>query len=567
MLNTKKRKSLSNPLKTGDFGKAVFFLLFLMLLASTYRCANIREPMGGPIDSIPPVLLDEQPPNLSTNFSAKKVVLTFDEFIRINNVSREISISPDMEAFPQFKVKRKQLEIEFPDSLAENTTYLINFGRAIADNNEGNPLLDYTYVFSTGDNIDSLSISGTVINAQTNEPEPLISVILIPTSQDSTFGKRKANIFSTTDSLGNFKLNYLRSDDYRIYALKEQNNDRIYNSPEEWIGFLPDSISLNSDTSNIILWTSKETPENFRILDRKIEPKGSISLRFNLPLEDPKIKITDPDSLDLTKIVHYNRQRDSATIWVADMGFDSIKMQVFSSDSLMDSLLIRRPSSDRYNRNIILTNNLESNKVNRIKHLALYSSAPLSMLDRSKIALLEDSVAVTNFQLLRDSIDNRNLLLRYNWKPKANYELVLDDGALLGYFEEKNERILFRFTMDENDRYGHLSLNIEVPDSIGQYIIELIDDNGTKIYDETIINSSQKLEYKNYLEGRYRVRIIYDSNKNGKWDPGSLKNKIQPERVWYYDKVFNIRPNWEQEETIRIPNENNPHQLLPYRKR
>ena len=523
--------------------------------------------MGGPIDSIPPVLLDEQPPNLSTNFSAKKVVLTFDEFIRINNVSREISISPDMEAFPQFKVKRKQLEIEFPDSLAENTTYLINFGRAIADNNEGNPLLDYTYVFSTGDNIDSLSISGTVINAQTNEPEPLISVILIPTSQDSTFGKRKANIFSTTDSLGNFKLNYLRSDDYRIYALKEQNNDRIYNSPEEWIGFLPDSISLNSDTSNIILWTSKETPENFRILDRKIEPKGSISLRFNLPLEDPKIKITDPDSLDLTKIVHYNRQRDSATIWVADMGFDSIKMQVFSSDSLMDSLLIRRPSSDRYNRNIILTNNLESNKVNRIKHLALYSSAPLSMLDRSKIALLEDSVAVTNFQLLRDSIDNRNLLLRYNWKPKANYELVLDDGALLGYFEEKNERILFRFTMDENDRYGHLSLNIEVPDSIGQYIIELIDDNGTKIYDETIINSSQKLEYKNYLEGRYRVRIIYDSNKNGKWDPGSLKNKIQPERVWYYDKVFNIRPNWEQEETIRIPNENNPHQLLPYRKR
>lgn len=567
MLNTKKRKSLSNPLKTGDFGKAVFFLLFLMLLASTYRCANIREPMGGPIDSIPPVLLDEQPPNLSTNFSAKKVVLTFDEFIRINNVSREISISPDMEAFPQFKVKRKQLEIEFPDSLAENTTYLINFGRAIADNNEGNPLLDYTYVFSTGDNIDSLSISGTVINAQTNEPEPLISVILIPTSQDSTFGKRKANIFSTTDSLGNFKLNYLRSDDYRIYALKEQNNDRIYNSPEEWIGFLPDSISLNSDTSNIILWTSKETPENFRILDRKIEPKGSISLRFNLPLEDPKIKITDPDSLDLTKIVHYNRQRDSATIWVADMGFDSIKMQVFSSDSLMDSLLIRRPSSDRYNRNIILTNNLESNKVNRIKHLALYSSAPLSMLDRSKIALLEDSVAVTNFQLLRDSIDNRNLLLRYNWKPKANYELVLDDGALLGYFEEKNERILFRFTMDENDRYGHLSLNIEVPDSIGQYIIELIDDNGTKIYDETIINSSQKLEYKNYLEGRYRVRIIYDSNKNGKWDPGNLKNKIQPERVWYYDKVFNIRPNWEQEETIRIPNENNPHQLLPYRKR
>lgn len=568
MLNTKKRKSLSNPSKSGYFGKSAFFLLFLMLLASTYRCANIREPMGGPIDSIPPVLLNENPPNFSTNFSAKEVVLTFDEFIRLNSASKEISISPDMDVFPQFKVRRKQLEIAFPDSLAENTTYLINFGRAIADNNEGNPLLDYTYVFSTGDNIDSLSISGKVINAHTNEPEPLISVILIPTSQDSIFGKRKANIFSTTDSSGNFKLNYLRSDDYRIYALKEQNNDRIYNSAEEWIGFLPDSISLHSDTSNIMLWTSKETPENFRVLERKIEPKGSITLRFNIPLEDPTITITDPDSLDLTKVVRFNRQRDSATMWLADMSFDSIKMHLFSADSLMEHLLIRRPSSDRYNRSIILTNNLDLGKVNRVKHLQLYSSAPLSMLDRSKITLLEDSVAVTNFQLLRDSVDNRNLLLRYNWKPKVNYDLVLDDGALLGYFEEKNERILFRFTMDENDRFGHLSLNIEVPDSTGgQYIVELIDDNYTKVYNETIINSSQRLEYKNYLEGRYKVRIIYDSNKNGKWDPGNLKTKVQPERIWYYDKVFNIRPNWEQEEIIRIPDKNSPPQILPYQKR
>jgi len=523
--------------------------------------------MGGPIDSIPPVLLDEQPPNLSTNFSAKKVVLTFDEFIRLNNASKEISISPDMDVFPQFKVKRKQLEIEFPDSLAENTTYLMNFGRAISDNNEGNPLLDYTYVFSTGDNIDSLSISGRVINALTNEPEPLISVILFPISQDSIFGKRKANIFSTTDSSGNFKLNYLRSDTYRIYALKEQNNDRIYNNPEEWIGFLRDSIALNSDTANIILWTSKETPENFRILDRKIEPKGSIALRFNKPLDEPKIKITHPDSLDLTKIVRFSQRRDSAILWLADMGFDSIKMQVFSGDTLMDSLLLRRPSVDRYNRNIVLTNNLELSKVNRIKHLELYSSAPLSMLDRSKITLNEDSTAITNYQLLRDSNDNRKLLLRYNWKPKVNYELNLEDGALLGYFEEKNERIVFRFTMDENDRFGHLSLNIETPDSTGQYIVELIDDKNTKIYNETIINTSQKIEYKNYLEGRYKVRIVYDSNKNGKWDPGNLKNKIQPEKIWYYDKVFNIRPNWEQEEIIRIPENSGPPQVLPYIKR
>lgn len=567
MQNTPNRKSLADLRKTGDFGKSVFFVLFLLLLGSTFRCANIQQPMGGPIDSIPPVILEEHPKNLSTRFSERKITLTFDEFIKLNNASKEISISPDMDQFPEFKVKRKQLEIVLPDSLAENTTYLINFGRAIADNNEGNPLLDYTYVFSTGDKIDSLSISGKVINAFTNEPEPLVSVILFPISQDSLFGKRKANIFTTTDSSGNFKLNYLRSDKYRIYSLKEQNNDRIYNSPEEQIGFLRDSIHLQADTSNITLWTSKESPDKFRVMDRKIEPKGSIALQFNKPLDNPSIKITDPDSLDRTKVVHYNQKRDSATLWLANMGFDSLKMQIFSADSILDSVLIRRPSNDRYNRSIIVTNNLNMAKVNRTNHLALYASAPLSMLDRSKIVLTEDSVMVSNFQILRDSVDARKLLMRYNWKANKNYDLVLEQGALIGNFAEENERILFRFTLDENDRFGHLSFNFELPDTTAQYIVELIDEKNTKTHHTTLLHSAQKIEYKNYLEGKYRVRIIYDQNKNGKWDPGSLNNKTQPERIWYYDKVFNIRPNWEQEEIIRIPGDNSPVQILPYIKR
>lgn len=562
MQNTKNEKTLLNLKKTRKFGKASFFVLFLILLGSTFRCANIQQPMGGPKDSIPPVLLNELPQNLKTNFSERKIVLTFDEFIKLNNASREISISPEMDRLPLFKVKRKQLEIELPDSLSENTTYVMNFGKAIADNNEGNPLLNYTYVFSTGDKIDSLSISGRVINARTNEPEPLVSVILLPTSQDSLFGKRKANIFATTDSSGNFKLNYLREDSYRIYALKEQNNDRIYNSPEEWIGFLPDSIRLQSDTTNIILWTSKENPEKFRILDRKIEPNGKIVMQFNKSLDEPMVRITDPDSLDATKVVLFNQKRDSASIWLADLSFDSLKMTVFSADSLLDSTLIRRPRGDRYNRNIIVTNNLDRNTVNRTRHLSLFTSVPVSLLDRSKITLTEDSVRITNYQLLRDSVDSRNLLIRYNWRPNKNYELNLEESALIGHFEEKNLRILTRFTLDENDRYGHLSLKFDLPDSSSQFIIELIDEKNTEIYHETLISSPQKIEYKNYLEGKYRVRIIYDSNKNGVWDPGDLKNKIQPEKIWYYDKVFNIRPNWEQEETIQIPPEESPRQVL-----
>src|SRR5690606_8968802 len=137
MHNITSLKNASNQTKTGRIGKWAFFALIFGVLASTINCANIQQPTGGPRDSIPPKLLSELPSNLSTNFTAQKVVLTFDEFIRLSNPTREISISPDMDRFPEFKANRRNLEITLPDSLAENTTYVINFGRAIADNNEG----------------------------------------------------------------------------------------------------------------------------------------------------------------------------------------------------------------------------------------------------------------------------------------------------------------------------------------------------------------------------------------------------------------------------------------------
>lgn len=563
MRTIKKQENVLKSLKQANFGKSLFFLIFGILLLSTFNCANIQQPMGGPRDSIPPKILAQQPQNLTTNFQDRKIVITFDEFIRLNNPNKEVSISPDMETFPKITAKRKQLEIELPETLEENTTYVMNFGKAIVDNNEGNALENFTYVFSTGDKIDSLSISGKVINGFSNEPEMQISVLLIPIAQDSIFGKKKANIFTTTDSSGNFKLNYLRPDTYKIYALKEQNNDRIFNSPDEWIGFLQDSIVLKNDTTGIELITFNETPGQFRIQDRNLDQKGILGLKFNQPLFQPRIEITYPDSLDNKKIIQYNRTKDSAYVWLPSLTFDSIKIKVYEDQTLLDSTLLRRPLGDKYNRNIFLASNLGNNKVNKIKHVQLVGSYPISVVDKGKIKLMEDSVEVTNYQLARDSTDNRNLTLRYNWKAKKNYELTLDESAVLSSFGDKNERISFKFTLDETDRYGDLSLNVQLPDSGQQYIIELIDELGIKILEQSIITENQKISFVNILEGKYRIRVIYDTNKNGRWDSGKLDEKRMPEKIWYYDKTFNIRPNWEQEETIKIPSINAPQQILP----
>lgn len=538
--------------------------LFLAVISSTIRCANIQQPTGGPRDTIPPQLLVEYPTNLSTNFSERRIVLSFDEFVKLNNPSREISISPEMETFPEVVVRRRDVEITLPDSLAENTTYVINFGKAIADNNEGNPFENYSYVFSTGDAIDSLSISGRVFDAKTNEPVLEASVILIPVSQDSTFGKRKANIFATTDSSGNFKLNYLREDQYRIYALQEQNNDRIYNSPEEGIAFLKDSLDLQADTAGILLWLSVQNPEELRIMDRQIESNGRIFIRFNRPLNDPTIRITHPEELNETKQLLYNSTQDTAFMWVSDLTFDSIKFEIREGDIIRDSLLIRRPAGDRYNRAITITNNLNRMMVNNVKHLQLFSNTPIKSLDRNKIILYEDSVKVTNYRLEQDSINHLQYGVRYNWKSNKSYILSLEEGAFEGYFEEENPVTNFTFTRDDGDRYGHLTLTFKLPsDSVSQYLLEFMDEANTTVYQRDITSQDTTIHYKDYLEGKYRIRVIYDANNNNQWDPGHLNTKTQAERIWYYDKIFNIRPNWDQEETISIPSIEAPRQQLP----
>ena len=177
-----------------------FLKYIVLILVCIYSCASMRSPEGGPVDKTPPKVLKMEPKDLTTNFNAKKIVITFDEYFNIQNEVKEFSISPEQERLPQLKKNQKKLEIVFQDSLEKNTTYTLNFGKAIADVNESNVLKNLTYAFSTGPLLDSLSISGHVINTLTGKPELDAVVFIIPLSRDSIFGKKKAPIYTLTDS-------------------------------------------------------------------------------------------------------------------------------------------------------------------------------------------------------------------------------------------------------------------------------------------------------------------------------------------------------------------------------
>ncbi|WP_245747646.1 Ig-like domain-containing protein [Parapedobacter koreensis] len=523
------------------------------LILLTWQCASIQQPTGGPKDSIPPTIINETPANLTRNFSANEIIIEFDEYIRLTNPLKEISVSPDIDQPISPRVRRRNIEITLPDSLAENTTYTINFGKAIGDFNENNPLLNYSYVFSTGDVIDSLAVSGRVANALTKLPEKEITVMLIPISQDSIFGKRKANIFTLTDTAGNFQLKNLREDAYRIYALKEENNDRVYNDPSELIGFLNDSIVLNKDTTGILLQISQGIARDFRLLDRKIEQNGRILFAFNKPLANPDIIITHPSPLNTDKQIEYSPKRDSAIVWLSDLTFDSLKVRFLDNGNLLDSVTMRRGRNEKYDRDFIITDNLTGNKVNRIRHIELTASSPVQAIDRSKIILLEDSVPRTNFQLAKDTTAQRRYILRYNWRPKRNYSLTLEESAFTGFFGDKNKSVSKSFTMDETENFGDIILKINIPDTVHQYLVQITNEKMDFVYRSVPVKTSTSIPFRQMPGGKYTVRIIYDENNNAEWDPGNVYDRRQPERVWYIGKTFIIRANWEQEEIINVP--------------
>lgn len=551
----KKDKNRLYGLKNALFQNAFLITLFFVVSLSFQRCANMQRPTGGPKDSIPPKVLNESPPNLTRNFDAERIVITFDEFVKITNQAKEFSVTPEMETQPIFKVRRKNLVIEMPDSLEENTTYTINLGKGLVDFNESNPILNYTYVFATGDELDSLTLSGNVTNGYMQDFEydrdKDVNVILIPTARDTIFGKRRASIFTTVDSSGNFMFRNLREDAYRIYAIKEQNNDRIYNSPEEWIGFLKDSIYLDSDISGIHLEMSQGIPKDFRTIDRKLENDGTALLTFNSRLIDPSVRIILPQELDQNKILRFAQQNDSVRVFLPNIEFDSIRFEIADSQNILDTVQIRKPRNLKLERKIEPQFNV-TNKIDRVRHLRISSSTPIANIDKGKIELLEDSVSRRNFQLQRDSIKSDLYHVRFNWRPKRQYEITFQEEAVTGFFDEKSEEKKLTFTLDENENYGDIHLRFAGLDASQQYIIELISEDRKKIFDSRILSPGHIMPYVKYPVGKYSIRVIWDQNRNGVWDPADVWTLAFQEPIWYLDRVFTIRANWEQNETVEV---------------
>lgn len=538
--------------------KAQYFNLKNLVVVITsvlfFGCASIQTPQGGPKDSKPPKVLNMMPKNQTRNFVAKKILIEFDEFFKIENETKEFSISPELEKAPILKIKKKVLEITMPDTLEKTTTYTLNFGKAIADINESNVIKNLSYVFSTGNEIDSLSLSGKVTNALTGDLEKEITVFILPVERDSLFGKKRPSIYTLTDSSGNYKLNNLRKGNYKVYALKESTGggDKIYQQNSDEVGYIKEPVVIDKNIDNINLQVFKELASDFRVLDRKINGDGSISLSFTQQLKKPQLTITEPTALDVSKKVMFNKTNDTAKVWLTDLSFDSVKVAIQDQGKLLQTVNINRGKKDTYTRDLTPTDNASNGKLNPFQTLTLTFPLPINAADALKITLLEDSVKRTNFELIKDSLNFLQYHIKYPWKVKRNYDIKFGAGTFTGIFNSKNKDFTKKFVLEPKENYATLGLNIEVPDTTKNYIVEFINEKKLPIK-SFLINKKSTISFANYPAGKYYIRVIYDDNKNGIWDTGSIKSGIQPEKIWYSPEEKSLKPNWERIDNLTIP--------------
>ncbi len=546
MTTTLKKHLKFNHVKTA----CILFAIFAVLFYS--GCASLQTPSGGPRDTIPPKVVEEIPKNLSKNFKGKQIEITFDEFFKLSNEYQEITLSPETEIAPTYKVKKKTLEIDFKDSLEANTTYSIKFGKAIQDVNESNTLKNYSFVFATGSKLDSLEISGKVISSQDNQPVLDATVFLFPIKKDTLFGKKKPTIYTSSDSSGNFTLKNLREDTYRIYALKESGADRIYNSPNEDIAFLKDSVVLNKNMSNLSLKLFKQVADKFRTLDRRIEKDGRIDFFFNTPLSNPSLKFLGNDKIK-NPIIDFSSKGDTAHLWLREFAFDSLKVSINNDNKPLDTVTLRRSLKDAYDRVILFNNNLSGGKIVPGRPLVLTFNLPIENIDPNKIVLTEDSVQRNGLTVKKLIPSDFKYEIDYPWRVKKRYTLSFKEGAVKDIYGTENKNLKLDFELDEVENYGNLSLNITKADSLKNYIVQLIIGKENNVYKEFIIKQNSIVNINYIPTNTYKVRVIEDLNSNGKFDTGNIKLKIQPEKVWFWDKDIVTRANWDREEKIAIP--------------
>jgi hypothetical protein len=576
-------------------------LLFFYLIFNT-SCANFGNgPSGGLKDTIPPVVVRTIPELRSKNFTGNDVRLTFDEFVISDEVSENLIISPPMKKRPLIKMKGKTLIVEFQEDLRKDRTYSLDFKDAVVDNNENNPIKDLRFSFSTGNTYDSLKVSGFVKNAYTQEPVEKALVLLYHQNKLTAVVDTIPDYIGKTDKDGFFVIDNLAKGTYRLFALTDADNSLTYNTTAELIAFddsliVPsakyaarnDTVVKGNDTllvtghvdylpkTRYLMMFEEEKFDQF-LNSSKRSQGNRIDFYFAESLSDSfKVNLIKPKPQKEWSYIETNLKRDSITVWLTDTIFsntDSLKfeLQYEALDSLNKmyvkhdtlDMIYSIPKAPKAKRKkdepvpvptINLTTNINSQAHDLYQRILIEAPEPLTLFDTTKVKLysVEDTVKTRiSVQLKKDENSVRKYFIEYPWNENSNYELKVDSATAFNIYGHPSQKLDIKFKTQKEKFYGKIVLTLKGLASPA--IVQLLGNNkDEKVLQKIQILEDGEIEFPYLKPEKYKLRIVIDKNKNGKWDTGYLAEGIQPEEVIYYPKIIKIKSNFEFRETWNI---------------
>lgn len=526
----------------------LFRILLLVVLAFILKsCAQQKPPTGGPQDIEPPEVLSTTPENFGVHFDAKRIEIEFNEFVQLRNLSQQLVINPAMDERPDFRLKGKKLIIDLNSPLQEKTTYVINFGDAVVDLTEGNKAEGLQYVFSTGAFLDSLRFAGRIIDAFEKKPVAEVLVMLYTNPSDTMPFKGVPDYFGKTDEQGNFEINYIRENEYSVFALKDENSNYRYNPPTEQIGFLdslivpgfPDSTNI---PVSILMFSETDTTQyidtresTFYGQHRTIlyQPSDSVSVE---PLNDEYELYTEHGVVG-----------DTITTWFLNRNefpeLESLDMIVYTSPNFVDTVSWRLSrGKDDEDPALVIKDNLLFN-FNPFSPIRLTFNHPIESADTAPIELYRDSVPVAFEWQTTES--PRKFEIHHDWEFGTSYRIFVPDSIFFDVFNLTNDTLDKTVTTREERYFGNLQFNFNF-DVNEPVILEMLNERG-EVIKELIPEKPGIITFKNMAPGKYSMRVIYDLNGNGEWDTGSYLEKRHPEPVEVYENSIQIRSNWDME--------------------
>lgn len=577
-------------------------ILALMAVGLLCRCASQAAPRGGPRDSLAPKVISMLPAFGTTNFKDKRIVIEFDEYVQLKELQKEFFTSPFMTKKPVVLLRGKKVQIDLKEDLDSNRTYSLNFGSSIRDNNEGNPYTGLRYVFSTGDRIDSLLMSGMTVDAMKGDTVGNVYILFfdaradsIP-AYDSTLFKSKPLSVGRSYPNGIFIAENLQPIDYRIYALEDRNGNMTYEPGVDRVAFL-DSVYNPLDQRSFDIWY--DTTRRYLQADPQIQMRmfmdvpykrqtftgaarqqsNKVQISFTAPF--PQIDELTFEGIEPEKIVteYLTPRRDSMVLWFA-------ATEEEMPDTLRGKLVYQRHDSIgnlyQHTQELKLGWKIPEKKVkekekekkkegdapepnpfrvkvaggttlNPEKNIVFEFDYPLLKFDSASVQLSQlgegGAETASPFRFEQDTMKIRKWTLKAPWKADEKYRLTILPGTFENTNREKNDTLRSEFTIESPDKYGTLVLNVQGKTPESEYMVQVVKPDGSLIKEVAHLKTgTHTLRYIDV--GPVRLRLIEDLNGNGKWDAGSLTERRQPERVEFFtddsgSEELTIKEKWD----------------------